>query len=793
MQNQTEHLQAAVDRVRRKNTAKTGELERELQAVRREFFALHQNYLELGVRASRLAAERDTTLKNLTRTEAYIATLATVGAADTAGSQPPPAEGLAGADSLDAAPTSTLLAGTPPFFEEEPHSLRKAVETIKEYFTPADRLLKTELATLDRELSQLGNAYLELVGQVNTLGAERDEAIEKLREAQEFIDSRFSEGDFGEPAGAAEPDANRLSNEKADALAATLARTQAEKSDLEIALAERDDQISTLLAQEQQLREETSVLTQRLVAVEDQHQADIERAQALENKLQELASLQANIGNRDQQRINQLEQRLAQHEPQLEAAQRKTDDLKVLLAESSNHRVFAEQRLRLIEQEREKQHRQQNDRSHLFRAQPENPSQSIAMPADALVREVSPVTAVASSERHTRHPRPAWLKIAGSFAVLVLVLVGLAKIREVGDQIAGGSGELAGLEAQDARIDNSQAKDADQAAPAPANAPPATDVASLAKTAILDLDAQADLERRCRGKGLDGPACGLLSLNMFQGSVIRLPGDVQYSVVSNGTGISPEADDVVLVQYRGMLLDGTEFDSSGRRGGAISFRVDEAISGLQYVLRHMEEGARWEVYVPAELAYRKPALFGGQPVAFDIELISVVGSGIGSAQTGAPVIVPGVVVASQHASTNANVVQEPPGWQTAEAETQAFLQGNAEREGAISLPSGLQYRVLQGGYGRGRSPQATDTVTLHYRGLLPDGSEFESSYADIEPVTFSMQDVIPGWYEALSQMEEGAKWQLVIPPELAHSSEVTKLGTLGLQPLIYELELVSIN
>jgi FKBP-type peptidyl-prolyl cis-trans isomerase len=72
-----------------------------------------------------------------------------------------------------------------------------------------------------------------------------------------------------------------------------------------------------------------------------------------------------------------------------------------------------------------------------------------------------------------------------------------------------------------------------------------------------------------------------------------------------------------------MLLDRTEFDSSRRHGGANSFRVDEAIPGLQDVLQYMEEGAKWEVYIPSELAFKEPAAFGGQTVLFELELISI--------------------------------------------------------------------------------------------------------------------------------------------------------------------------
>ncbi|PWG73764.1 hypothetical protein DF186_21365, partial [Enterococcus hirae] len=79
--------------------------------------------------------------------------------------------------------------------------------------------------------------------------------------------------------------------------------------------------------------------------------------------------------------------------------------------------------------------------------------------------------------------------------------------------------------------------------------------------------------------------------------------------------------------------------------------------------------------------------------------------------------------------------------------------------------SGLLYRVLDAG--KGAKPAATDTVKVNYRGTLPDGTEFDSSYKRGEPVSFQVNQIIPGWQEALALMPEGSKWEVVLPPELA--------------------------
>ena len=123
-------------------------------------------------------------------------------------------------------------------------------------------------------------------------------------------------------------------------------------------------------------------------------------------------------------------------------------------------------------------------------------------------------------------------------------------------------------------------------------------------------------------------------------------------------------------------------------------------------------------------------------------------------------------------------------------EGDAFLAKNKKLEGVKTLPSGLQYKVLSAG--KGKTPKATDTVTVNYAGKLIDGVEFDSSYKRGQPATFPVGGVIKGWTEALQLMKEGSKWQLVIPADLAYGEQ----GRPGIPPnsvLIFEVELVSIK
>ncbi len=120
----------------------------------------------------------------------------------------------------------------------------------------------------------------------------------------------------------------------------------------------------------------------------------------------------------------------------------------------------------------------------------------------------------------------------------------------------------------------------------------------------------------------------------------------------------------------------------------------------------------------------------------------------------------------------------------------AFLAQNKAKEGVTTTASGLQYEVLTAG--TGPKPSAEDTVEVHYRGTLVDGTEFDSSYSRGETVTFGVGQVIPGWTEALQLMPKGSKWKLVIPPELAYGAGGAGQVIGPNAALVFEVELIGI-
>lgn len=122
---------------------------------------------------------------------------------------------------------------------------------------------------------------------------------------------------------------------------------------------------------------------------------------------------------------------------------------------------------------------------------------------------------------------------------------------------------------------------------------------------------------------------------------------------------------------------------------------------------------------------------------------------------------------------------------------QVFLAENADREGVVILPSGLQYRILRAG--EGAIPVRTDTVRVHYRGMFIDRKEFETSRDRTpEPAQFPLRAVVRGWQEALTLMPVGSLWEVAIPSHLAYGLDNAPATIGPNQTLIFEIELLGI-
>lgn len=123
------------------------------------------------------------------------------------------------------------------------------------------------------------------------------------------------------------------------------------------------------------------------------------------------------------------------------------------------------------------------------------------------------------------------------------------------------------------------------------------------------------------------------------------------------------------------------------------------------------------------------------------------------------------------------------------AANQAFLAANAKKPGVITRPDGLQFKILQNGFGK--RPYLTDSVKVYYTGQLINGTVFDGTSPGL-PATFKVNAVIPGWIEAMTLMREGDHWQLIIPPNLAYGDRGAGNGTIPPnQVLVFDLRLIS--
>jgi len=125
------------------------------------------------------------------------------------------------------------------------------------------------------------------------------------------------------------------------------------------------------------------------------------------------------------------------------------------------------------------------------------------------------------------------------------------------------------------------------------------------------------------------------------------------------------------------------------------------------------------------------------------------------------------------------------------AEGKTFLENNKKTAGVQTTPSGLQYLVLK--QGTGVKPGATDSVLVHYKGTLLNGKQFDSSYDRGEPITLTLDRVIPGWTEGMQLMSAGSKYKFFIPYQLAYGERGAGQDIPPYSTLVFEIELLKVN
>jgi FKBP-type peptidyl-prolyl cis-trans isomerase FklB len=193
------------------------------------------------------------------------------------------------------------------------------------------------------------------------------------------------------------------------------------------------------------------------------------------------------------------------------------------------------------------------------------------------------------------------------------------------------------------------------------------------------------------------------------------------------------------------------------------------------------------------MGYALGLQLGGRLKGVDIDYAAIA-AGIKDAATGAKSLMSDDEIDASMTALQKIVMAQADAQQAAEAENNqkagdAFLAANAKKDGVKTTASGLQYKILKAG--AGKTPAATDTVSVNYTGTLIDGKTFDSS--DGTPVSFPVNRIIPGWTEALQLMKEGDTWQLFIPAKLAYAERGAGQDIGPNSVLIFEVELISVK
>ncbi len=242
---------------------------------------------------------------------------------------------------------------------------------------------------------------------------------------------------------------------------------------------------------------------------------------------------------------------------------------------------------------------------------------------------------------------------------------------------------------------------------------------------------------------------------------------LQYKVVSQGDGIKPLASDEVKVHYTGTLIDGTKFDSSVDRGEPITFPLSGVIPGWTEGVQLMNQGSKFQFYIPSELAYGERGAGGvigpNSTLIFDVELLEV--------------------IKKEPPLPSKMGPSDPPDF--------VSFEDNKNKPGVIETESGLQYKVLSPA--DGPKPKAADKVTCHYTGMLVDGTKFDSSLDRGRPSEFGLRQVIRGWTEGLQYMSPGAIYRFYIPYELGYGAQGKPPRIPQEATLIFDVELLKIN
>ena len=276
------------------------------------------------------------------------------------------------------------------------------------------------------------------------------------------------------------------------------------------------------------------------------------------------------------------------------------------------------------------------------------------------------------------------------------------------------------------------------------------------------------------GHTVDGAK--FLMENAQREGVTVLQSGLQYEVLREGTGEQLLPYSRIKMHYRGSFLNGNAFDSTYAIDKSLDTSVAQGPLGWRAALAKMKVGDKWKIYLPPVLAYgeqgRRPLIPPNSMLIYEIEVLEILG------------------IDEQAKRSVEKFLEESNSAPPITPLELDLMKRNAENPEITVLPSGLQYKVIR--KGTGSTPKATDQVSTHYRGTFASGAEFDSSYSRGQPTVFPVNRVIPAWTEALQLMQEGAKWQLFVPPHLGYGARGSPPTIPPNAVLIFEIELIEI-
>ena len=270
---------------------------------------------------------------------------------------------------------------------------------------------------------------------------------------------------------------------------------------------------------------------------------------------------------------------------------------------------------------------------------------------------------------------------------------------------------------------------------------------------------------------------------------------LQIETLEPGDGPQPTAADILRINYELRVADGPVLDSSEAAGAPVVLPGYEQLGlpGLLEAVPQMKEGERARITMPPALAFGAQVPPGApvganDVIVFDIDLVEVIAADDEERLA--------ALREEETARMEAAQAEAREAFDAMRAENQAasadFLAQKQAEAGVTATDSGLLYEVVEDG-GDGPSPEATDRVRVHYRGTLPSGETFDSSYDRGTPTEFALNQVIAGWTEGVALMDVGDTYRFYIPADLAYGERGTPGGPIGPdQALVFDVELLAV-